>query len=199
MEIELVLIRHGRTQWNVDKRYLGHTDIGILDRPSAELSSLKRQLEDRMFQSIFCSDLKRCQETLEYIYPTSQEQIILDTRLREMDFGDWEGQTYEQLRLVDDYCNWLDDPQSITPPNGESWLEFKERIENFMETLTSILKDEEHVNSSSAILIVTHGGVIRQLLAMTVLGSTFWDFAADPGTLISLKLTLQDDKWVGNL
>lgn len=199
MEIELVLVRHGRTQWNVDKRYLGHTDIGILDRSSTELSALKKQLKDRMFHSIFCSDLKRCQETLEYIYPTSQDHIILDNRLREMDFGDWEGQTYEQLRLVDDYCNWLDDPQSITPPNGESWLEFKERIENFMETLTSLLKDEEHVNSSSAILIVTHGGVIRQLLAMTVLGSTFWDFATDPGTLISLKLTLEYDKWVGNL
>ncbi len=199
MELELVCIRHGRTQWNKDKRYLGHTDIGILPESLTELLSVKEELEGRMFHQVFCSDLKRCRETLEWIYPTPPDKVIFDHRLREMDFGDWEGQTYDQLKDSAHYRAWLDNPHSVTPPRGESWGHFQERLNRFMNSLACLNRKENNDDDVSSALIVTHGGVIRQLASMMISGSKFWDYAVDPGSLLSLKLSLHEGKWEGRL
>ena len=199
MELELICIRHGRTQWNQDRRYLGHTDIGILQESLIELLPVKEAIKERRFQKVFCSDLKRCRETLEWIYPTSIDSVVFDKRLREMDFGEWEGHTYDQLKDMNNYRGWLDNPQLVTPPGGESWGHFQERLMDFMDSLACFIKEENNDEGMSSILIVTHGGVIRQLASMTISGSTFWDFSADPGSLLSLKLTLHEGQWVGHL
>ncbi|OAB46117.1 histidine phosphatase family protein [Paenibacillus glacialis] len=198
MELELVCVRHGRTQWNKDKRYLGHTDIGILPESLTELLSVKEELEGRKFHQVFCSDLKRCRETLEWAYPTPPDKVVFDQRLREMDFGDWEGQTYDQLKDSSIYREWLDNPQSVTPPRGESWGHFQERLNHFMDNLAGFIK-ENNDNVVSSVLIVTHGGVIRQLASMMIPGTKFWDYTADLGSLLSLKLTLHEGKWEGHL
>lgn len=199
MELELVCIRHGRTKWNKEKRYLGHTDIGILQESLTDLLPLKEILEGRRFQKVFCSDLKRCRETLEWIYPSSPDKVLFDQRLREMDFGDWEGHTYDQLKASSIYRDWLDNPQSVTPPRGESWVHFQERLTDFMDSLACFIKEENNDNVVSSVLMVTHGGVVRQLASMTIPGSTFWDFSADPGSLLSLKLALHEGQWIGHL
>jgi alpha-ribazole phosphatase len=199
MELELILIRHGRTQWNKEKRYLGHTDMGILQSSRNDLVPLRKELEGRSFSKVFCSDLKRCRETLDIIHPTSLGKVVFDVRLREMDFGDWEGQTYEQLRHSSAYREWLEDPHSMTPPRGESWEHFSARLEEFMENLRCFMEENNNEHSVSSVLIITHGGVIRQLSSMSIPGSTFWDFTADTGSLLSLKLSLHEGKWVGRL
>ncbi|MEJ1715082.1 histidine phosphatase family protein, partial [Escherichia coli] len=86
-----------------------------------ELLPVKEALKGRRFQKVFCSDLKRCRKTLEWIYPTSIDSVVFDKRLREMDFGEWEGHTYDQLKDMNNYRGWLDNPQLVTPPGGESW------------------------------------------------------------------------------
>lgn len=199
MELELICIRHGRTQWNKEKRYLGHTNMGILIESLTELLPAKEALEGRTFRKIFCSDLKRCRETLEWIYPTSMDSVVFDNRLREMDFGEWEGHTYDELKGSSIYRKWLDNPQSVIPPRGESWIGFQERIADFMDRLACSIKEEIDDKAESSVLIVTHGGVIRQLASITIPGSTFWDFSADPGSLLSLKLTLHEGHWTGHL
>ncbi|OAB48333.1 histidine phosphatase family protein [Paenibacillus antarcticus] len=199
MELELICIRHGRTQWNKDKRYLGHTDLGILPESLMELLSLKEELEGREFHQVFCSDLKRCRETLEYIYPISQDKVLFDQRLREMDFGEWEGKNYDQLKESIHYRAWIDNPQSVTPPSGESWGRFQARLRGFMDSLVGYMKENNHDNAVSSVLIVTHGGVIRQLASMMIPDSKFWDYTVDPGSITSLKLTLHDGKWRGRV
>lgn len=196
MELELVCVRHGTTKWNKEKRYLGHTDIGILPESLAELMPVKKVLEERTFRKIYCSDLKRCRETLDWIYPSSTGSVVFDRCLREMDFGEWEGLTYDQLRNSEVYRKWLDNPQSVTPPGGESWVHFQGRLTDFINSLTAWAQDESKDNR---VLVVTHGGVIRQLAAMTISGSAFWDFWAEPGSLFTLKLALEGGKWIGYL
>jgi len=194
MELELICIRHGRTQWNKDKRYLGHTDIGILPESLTELLSVKEELKGRRFHQVFCSDLKRCRETLECIYPISQDKVVFDQRLREMDFGEWEGKTYDQLKDSTHYRAWLDNPQSVTPPRGESWGHFHQRLNHFMDSLVSIIKEDNYDNLVSSALIVTHGGVIRQLASTMIPGSKFWDYSVDPGSILTLKRTFHEGK-----
>lgn len=195
MELELICIRHGATQWNKERRYLGHTDVGILQESLAELMPLKEALKERSFHKVFCSDLKRCRETLDWIYSASVDQVIFDNRLREMDFGEWEGKTYDQLKHLDTYRNWLSNPESATPPRGESWRHFQKRIADFLNSLTCFAKEEE----DNQLLVVTHGGVIRQIAAMIIPGSSFWDFSADPGSLLTLKMIFNGEKWTGYL
>src|SRR5690606_20590152 len=94
--MDVYLVRHGVTAWNKEKRYLGHTDKGIIRGEQSGLLKIKKELTNIYFDHIFTSDLRRCQESLELL--DIPAQITVDARLRELDFGDWEGKTYDELR-----------------------------------------------------------------------------------------------------
>ncbi|WP_313637592.1 histidine phosphatase family protein [Paenibacillus sp.] len=232
VEIELVLVRHGQTKWNVEHRYLGHTDLPLL--PSAEEQLSKLQQLGRMFEKsendkqevgkqgcenyetrraevsdgfwrVFCSDLLRCRETLAYMAPSLEKVTVYDQRLREMNFGAWDGCTYEQLKDNSLYRSWIDDPSKITPPEGESWTQFDERLRSFLLDLgqaaetaighCAVMKNKGEVITNRA-LVVTHGGVIRNLLAQVVPDVTFYNAVApSPGTAMVLKLRWQNRQW----
>ncbi|MNP25229.1 putative phosphoserine phosphatase 2 [compost metagenome] len=132
------------------------------------------------------------------ISPTSLNPVVFDKRLREMNFGDWEGQTYERLKHLHAYREWLDHPQDVTPPSGESWEQFQGRLTDFMDSLAYRMQEEnDDTISASSALIVTHGGVIRQMSSMLIPGVNFWDVTINPASLLSLKVTLYEGQWVG--
>lgn len=130
---EIMLIRHGITAWNLEKRYLGHTDIGLLPEAEQELALLREEISHVTWDALYCSDLLRCQQTLIHIAPSQVGQAKLDARLREIDFGQWEGLTYDQLKDNPQYRDWIDAPQEVTPPKGEPWKAFAARIDSFLE------------------------------------------------------------------
>lgn len=137
IELELVLIRHGQTKWNVEHRYLGHTDLPLLPDASERLSQPQQQICMQTelsggFWRVFCSDLLRCRETLAFVAPSLEQDAVYDQRLREMNFGAWEGCTYEQLKDNSLYRRWIDDPSKVTPPEGESWTAFDARLRSFL-------------------------------------------------------------------
>lgn len=197
--LELLLMRHGKTQWNVDKRYLGHSDQCIVEEAREQLIPLRNWLMGRMFSKVVSSDLKRCRESLAFVAPELLEVAVYDNRLREMDFGDWEGKTYEELKGLPLYCEWLDHPQTVSPPNGETWDLFQGRIKDFLNSLIPFVSESERDKATPSVFIVTHGGVIRQLLTMNVPQLSFWDMAVEPGSLVRLLLTLDGGCWTGTL
>ncbi|MNO14414.1 Alpha-ribazole phosphatase [compost metagenome] len=205
--LELVLIRHGHTLWNKERRYLGSTDLALLPESKAELAALRQQPElAGSFWQVYCSDMRRCRETLGLIAPALVQTAIYDSLLREMGFGAWEGKTYEQLQQHPRYRSWIDDPAAVTPPDGEAWSAFTGRVEHFLSGLlqtaaaAAVTAAPSLKNSSQAgplrVLIVTHGGVIRQLLARTTEGRSFRDTAAPPpGNAATVRLQLQGGQW----
>ncbi|WP_195724201.1 histidine phosphatase family protein [Paenibacillus monticola] len=201
IELELVLIRHGLTKWNAEHRYLGHTDLPILPSALDELSALKEQLQlTGEFWRVFCSDLLRCRETLAYIAPSLEQSTIYDNRLREMNFGDWEGCTYEQLKDNEQYRSWIDSPAAVTPPGGESWRQFEARLGSFLSDLGQAAENGRYASAAKLpfrrALIVTHGGVIRGLLAQTLPAVTFHNTAAPAhGTVIVIRMIWQNGQW----
>ncbi|HEY2495154.1 MAG TPA: histidine phosphatase family protein [Paenibacillus sp.] len=197
--LELLLMRHGKTQWNVDKRYLGNSNISITREARAELIPLRRQLIGRTFSKVVCSDLKRCRESLAFVAPELLDVVVYDNRLREMDFGDWEGKTYEELKVLPLYCEWLDHPQTVFPPNGETWDFFQARIKDFLNSLIPLALEDGRDRTTPSVFVVTHGGVIRQLITMSVPQLSFWDLSVEPGSLVRLLLTLDDGCWTGSL
>ncbi|KWX74330.1 hypothetical protein AML91_15910 [Paenibacillus jilunlii] len=200
--LELVLIRHGHTLWNKERRYLGSTDLALLPESRAELAALRQQPElAGGFWRVYCSDMRRCRETLDLIAPALMHNAIYDSRLREMSFGSWEGHTYEQLQHLPQYRSWIDDPAAVTPPGGEAWSAFTGRVEHFVSGLLQAaaaapgLKNGSHAGPLR-VLVVTHGGIIRQLLARTMEGCSFRDTAAPPpGTAATVRLQLQGGQW----
>lgn len=144
------------------------------------------------FQRVYCSDLRRCRETLAALVPHLEPQAVYDLRLREMDFGAWEGCTYEQLKENPLYRSWIDSPEAATPPGGEAWGDFAARVDLFWAQLQL----EAEAPAVTGILLVTHGGVIRQLLARIIEGLTFYTAASPaPGEVMVLHLRKDEGSW----
>lgn len=209
MNVEWWLVRHGLTSWNTERRYQGHSDLSLLPGEASGLTELHRELEGVNFAAVFASDLRRCRETLAWARPDLLNSVQYDPRLREMNFGLWEGQTYEMLKEDERYHTWIDDPQAVTPPGGESWEAFRLRVSEVCRELLECTGTAEgrvpgSPGWSSAVptkppsleatplpstsgqeplrlLIVTHGGVISMLSSLLQPGLGFWDTRVGPG------------------
>lgn len=136
--VEWWLVRHGVTAWNRERRYQGHSDIPLLAGVEAGLEGLKRELDGVDFAAVYASDLRRCRETLATARPDLIGIMQPDSRLRELNFGHWEGCTYEQLKDNENYRSWIDHPQMVTPPGGESWQAFEARVMDLYAELMTI-------------------------------------------------------------
>jgi alpha-ribazole phosphatase len=141
------LIRHEKTEANVKRKYIGWTDESIIiDEKSFHMSIQTKE--------VYGSDLKRCRETAQLYFP---QATFKDYRsFRELNFGDFEMKTYEELKSYSLYRNWIDDPDKFTPPNGEDFKEFVQRVVNCFQQI--IISNGEYT-------FVVHGGVIRTLLS----------------------------------
>lgn len=188
--MDLFLVRHSITEWNQQKRYLGHTNQGLVKEELKQFDRLKNELQKRRFDHVITSDLLRCQETLDYLeIPT---KITVDHRLREMNFGDWEGKTYNELKGVKAYQNWLNNWEDAPVPNGESATTFKLRINSFFHDLFQQIND---LKGNQKFLIVTHGGVIRYAVSTFVASTSFWNISINHGQGLQLSFEKKEGVW----
>lgn len=170
--MELVAVRHGITAWNLERRYQGQQDIPLLF-PDAEagLLALRESLADERFDAIYSSDLQRCQQTLAWSQAaTPGTAVSLEPRLRELDFGDYEGKVYDELKALPHYRAWIDSVGELQIPGGESSGQLRARLDAWLDDLVI----NAHAGNHQKILAVTHGGVIRELRRrFETIG--FWD------------------------
>jgi alpha-ribazole phosphatase len=155
--VVISLLRHGMTKENEKRAYIGWNDAPLSEKGKERIRKLTG---DYVTQDVlFSSPMLRCLQTAEILFPHQKMDVVHD--LKEMNFGLFDGKTYEQLKSQKAYTNWLSDPFFERPPHGESFQEFAERVENgWKEVANTIIE----TNASSAV-ILTHGGVIRQLLS----------------------------------
>ncbi|WP_433945771.1 histidine phosphatase family protein [Paenibacillus sp. SN-8-1] len=203
LTVEWIIVRHGRTEWNAERRYLGHTDLALLPGEDALLSPLASELHGLAFCAVYSSDLRRCAETLQRVRPDLMAKARFDQRLREMDFGEWEGKTYDMLKDFPLYREWIDHPEKVTPPGGESWDHFSSRVSQFCteamsETLNFVRQSKDTGNISPSnpprILILTHGGVVRLLRAFLLPGVSFRDYQAGTGSLLRIPVQVSSTR-----
>lgn len=145
--VELWLVRHGQTEWSRAGRYTGWTDVALTEEGEAQARALGEQLPRGPDVSAWSSDLARCRRTaaLAGLAPT------VDTRLRELDFGEIEGRTWDEIAPADQEGLLAFD--RFVAPGGESVTQLRERLHAFLDELPP----GRHV-------VVTHGGVVRLLL-----------------------------------
>ncbi len=154
----LYLIRHGITQGNLDGKYIGQTDLALCPEGKRVIESLCTDEIYPEVQKVYSSPLSRCLETAEIIYP-DQKLMIID-EICEMNFGEFEGKTADQLQDLREYTDWIRGGMDAAPPNGEKYSEFSLRC---IEGLDLIFRDMMRAEITSA-ACVTHAGVITNLL-----------------------------------
>ena len=151
--MKVILIRHGKTQGNIEKRYIGTTDEPLSQIGIEEIKKHQYPKCDLLF----ASPLLRCLETAKVIYPEKKPTVVAD--LIEMDFGDFENKNYEELKDNPAYQKWLDSNGKMAFPNGELPADFKNRcVKSFMEIMNGI-------NSEESVAFVVHGGTIMAIMS----------------------------------
>lgn len=172
-QITLVVIRHGETKANREHRYLGKTEESLSMEGIEKLQQNKLSAKYPKVDMLFASPMKRCRETGAILYPDIHPHFISDWK--EMDFGDFEGKNYEELKTDHRYQEWIDSGGTLPFPGGESRETFISRCEaGLREMAGQILKNREsnHDDSKTAGLIV-HGGTIMALLSRFAGGEYF--------------------------
>ncbi|WP_306010281.1 histidine phosphatase family protein [Bacillus sp. MMSF_3328] len=176
--VAVTLFRHVLTEQNRHKAYLGWSDSALCHEEKRRFEGWARSLPE--FPFIFSSDLGRCLETAGLL-PGGDALKLKE--LREINFGRWEGSVYEELKNDPAYQAWLNDPFTAPIPEGEDYGQFSERVMHGWEKIRTILI--RHQGTRAA--VVTHGGVIRQLLTMLAPEERpFWEWRAPHAGAITL-------------
>ena len=187
--MRLLLVRHGETDWNAAKRFQGQADIPLNRTGQRQAAAVARVLQRDTVQAIIASDLLRAQETARVIAVPLQLTVDLDSRWREMAFGDWEGLPYDVLqhRHPKRLAAWYDDPLQVAPPNGETLTHVANRVRTAWHDLRA-----RYANQTA--VLVAHGGPLRLLLclALGLPPGAHWHFAVDPAALSELLVYGQD-------
>ena len=147
----LYLIRHGKTPANEAHLYCGSTDIGLSEAGKEALKSLRYDIHP---EKILTSGWKRTEETLSLLFGDVPHEV--NEAFREIDFGDFEMKSYEQLKDDPGYLAWITgDNDANIPPHGESGNQMRDRV---LAAVKEVLRREKDT------LIVTHGGVIAMIM-----------------------------------
>ncbi len=145
-------LRHGATKGNLEKRYVGATDEGLLPESRQALLDMNRPDVAR----VFISPLRRCVETAEILFPGVPREIVPD--FREMDFGEFEYRNYQELKELPGYQAWLDSAGRIPFPGGESRRDFSGRVVRAFDRIALFAPD---FGGDAA--IVAHGGTLMAI------------------------------------
>lgn len=179
--IQLVILRHGEIA-GFYNTYLGITDAHLSMRGQEQAAEAAACLSKSSFAAVYCSPLKRCQETLEKLNRT--EKVTLDERIREINFGLWEGKTFSEIneQYPEYVSKWAQCDRQFCFPEGEKISGFRSRISNFANQLYEL--------NSGNILIVSHGGVIRHLICalLNISFDNYLYFKIDYGRFVLLDL-----------
>lgn len=153
------LIRHGLAKGATEGRYIGHTDVSLTEEGRKQLEEMRDEYGYPQPGAVLTSPLKRCVQTANVIFPDMQPLVFED--LIEYDFGEFEGQTAEELASDPAFGEWLKGGGEAAPPYGESNEDFSIRVRNCFEMIVDGLLQTGVEDAA----IITHGGVMMAILS----------------------------------
>ncbi len=174
------LVRHGETEWNKVERFRGQADIPLNETGRIQAEAIGRRLAAEPIVAVFSSPLGRASETAEAIAASKGISVEFAEGLRDMNFGEWEGLTPDEVAAKDRdlYARWLAAPQTVSIPGGESLDDVRARVMSFVDDLTARFNNQ-------GVALVSHRAVCRVLLC-AVLGldnSRIWQIDMAHGAL----------------
>jgi len=184
--MRLILVRHGETMYNAQRRYTGQSDVPLNALGERQAAALGEYLATEHLDVIVTSDLERTRVTAEAIARYHGLPIQEDIDLRELAFGEWEGYTYDEVLARDAklVAQWRADPTTYAPPGGETVAQLRDRCAH-------ALRNWQTQYPEASVLWVTHGGLIGVLLCH-VLGIDLkrrWQFRHDNASISEMHLS----------
>lgn len=178
--MRLLLVRHGETEWNAQARFQGQSDVPLNEEGRRQALAARRKLANAEIKAVYASDLQRAWETAEIIVAVHGLSIHAEPRLREQNFGKWEGLTYEEIeeRYPKALAGFRADPVNMPLPDGETLRQVAARVQ---EALAEII----HAHADDTVLLVAHGGTLQVLISLILelLPATPWRFRLAPCSL----------------
>lgn len=159
--MKLYLVRHGETDWNIESKIQGQTDIALNEKGRQQAKELAEKLKGERYQikKIYTSGKQRAKETAGIIGEALETEPVVQAGLEEICLGKWEGYTWKQVKELFplDYQVWHGNRRYQIPPEGESYQQLLDRL---LPAVNSILQKEEEDT-----LLVTHSAVIMTLMS----------------------------------
>lgn len=151
--MELVLIRHTRVNVPSNICY-GFSDVDVTETFEQEAQDIEQSLNGQCFDAIWSSPLTRCTKLTEALFP--DREYASDSRLKELNFGDWEGLCWQEIYEQPYGKQWMDDFVQTPCPNGEAFIDLYNRAIAFYNEIKPGFDHKK-------VAIVTHGGILRAL------------------------------------
>lgn len=174
---EIILARHGETQWNVEEVFRGRIDVELNENGIKQAELLAGYLSNLKIDSIYSSPLKRALKTAELIANHHELEVKIAPGLIDFDYGEWQGLPHQEVKdkYKELYAEWLSHPDKVKMPGGESLNDVRERA---MDVVSDAITKYE-----GTIVLVSHR-VVNKVLICALLGldnSHFWNIRQDTG------------------
>ena len=156
--VRLLLARHGQTEWHSDNRYVSRTDIGLTETGREQARTLARRAEREKVNLVLSSPLGRALLTAKPAAAACNLEPETDERLRELDFGEWEGRTLVEIREEDpESVNRFEASAQHGFPGGEPLHEGADRV-------LEVFADLSRSHAGETVLVVAHNTLLRLAL-----------------------------------
>jgi broad specificity phosphatase PhoE len=171
----IILARHGETEWNAEEIFRGRVDVELNETGIREAELLAEHLSYMTIAAVYSSPLKRALQTAEMIARHHDVKVEVSPQLIDLDYGEWQGLSHETVRdrYGQLYHEWLNSPQLVKMPAGESLGDVKNRAISLVEDITAKAED--------TVVLVSHRVVHKVLIcALLALDSAhFWNIRID--------------------
>jgi len=200
---ELILVRHGETEWNAGEIFRGRADVNLNEKGVVQAKLLGEYLKDTRLEAVYTSPLQRAVRTAERIAKHYTLDVIREPALIDMDYGEWQGMPLAEVRKIykNLYIKWETSPENVKFPGGESLDDVRNRA---VSAVNKIIKKHK-----GTIVLVSHR-VVNKVLICSMLGldnSHFWkirqetcgisSFSYEKGQFVLMKHN--DTSFLGNL
>lgn len=155
---ELILLRHGETDWNRELRFQGHVDVGLNVIGLEQARRLAQRLAGETAHCLYASDLMRAQQTAQPVSLELGLATISDSALREQSFGRVDGMRVDDIKVQypKAWDEWLRFQEDYGMPEGETTRQFHARVMDAVQRMVS-------AHRGQTLVVVTHGGVLDMI------------------------------------
>jgi broad specificity phosphatase PhoE len=175
--VEIILTRHGETDWNLNEVFRGRIDVELNETGIEQAELLGKYLSDLKVDFIYSSPLKRAVKTAGAIARYQNLEVNIVQNLVDFDFGEWQGLSRQEVkdRYEELYTDWIDLPEQVRIPGGEC-------LEDVRKRATAVVSDVIERYDDGRVVLVSHR-VVNKVLICALLGldnSHFWNIRLDP-------------------
>ncbi len=176
--MEMIFIRHGETEWNAKDVFRGRADIPLDETGIKQAKLLGEYLKAEKLDAVYSGPLQRAVKTAWAVAAAHKLKVNIVENLNDIDCGEWEGLPVTEVKekYGDIYQDWLDTPEQVKLPGGES-------LDDITGRALSFVQDAVMRAGDGKIAFVSHRAVIKVIICalLRLDNSSFWSFKVDNG------------------